>query len=63
VVAFTWCEYNPKVLTWAAARAFCREKGWRFKIWDEKTIDILRQKADYWLNIHHQNINRLDEGS
>lgn len=118
LIAFKWCDYNPRVLTWAseekaityymkgvryprryypdllinfgggdvlmveikpkneheqpsyenrckwaAARAFCRKKGWRFKIWDEKTIHIIRQKADYWLNIHHQNINRSDEGS
>ena len=33
---------------WAAARAFCREKGWQFKIWDETTIAELRKSVSYW---------------
>ena len=39
---------------WAAARAYCREKGWKFRVWDEKTIDRIRAKARYWrLNRKH----------
>lgn len=33
---------------WAAARAYCREKGWQFKIWDETTIIELRKTVSYW---------------
>jgi len=33
---------------WAAARAYCRDRGWTFRIWDEKTIAILRPKVRYW---------------
>jgi hypothetical protein len=36
---------------WAAARAYCGARGWTFRIWDEKTIAILRTKVRYWYKV------------
>lgn len=33
---------------WAAARAYCREQDWKFRIWDEETIKKLSLKVHYW---------------
>ena len=37
---------------WAAARAYCREEGWAFRIWDEETIEKLRPKIAIWQRYH-----------
>ena len=33
---------------WAAARAHCEEKGWKFIIWDETVIDKFHPKINHW---------------
>ena len=33
---------------WASARAYCRDYGWSFQIWDEGTINKLQKKVEYW---------------
>jgi len=37
---------------WAAARSYCRKKGWAFRIWDEETIEKLRPKIAIWQRYH-----------
>ena len=33
---------------WAAARAYCNDNEWTFRIWDETTIDKLRPNVNKW---------------
>lgn len=33
------------ICKWAAARQYCRERGWKFQIWTEGTIEKLRRRT------------------
>ena len=33
---------------WAAARAYCNDRGWAFRIWNEATIEKLRPNVKKW---------------
>ena len=37
---------------WAAARAYCKNKGWLFRIWDETTIEKLKTNVQNWRRFH-----------
>ena len=39
---FTWAKNTSK---WEAARAYCREKGWTFQIWTERTLEKIGVKT------------------
>lgn len=36
------CPSMQNICKWAAARQYCRDRGWKFQIWDENTIEKLK---------------------